>query len=74
MLYEPKEGWSKHLTLCMLCFYCHLLTFSKLTASKNSFRNTIRVSNDLDPDQYRLSVGPDFGQAYQQIIKFKVAS
>ena len=25
--------------------------FSKLTFSKNSFRNTIGVSNDLDPDQ-----------------------
>ena len=37
---------------------CHLLT---LTFSKNSFRNTIRVSNDLDPDQDRFSVGPDLG-------------
>ena len=24
--------------------------YSKLTFSKNSFRNTIRVSNSLDPD------------------------
>ena len=41
-------------TLCMLGnFSCHLswLFFSKLTFSKNSFRNTIRVSNSLDPDQ-----------------------
>ena len=29
--------------------------FSKSTFSKTSFRNTIRVSNSLDPD----SVGPD---------------
>ena len=35
--------------------------FSKLTVSKNSFRNTIRVSNGLDPDQNRHSVGPDLG-------------
>ena len=28
---------------------------------KNSFRNTIGVSNSLDPDQVRLSVGPDLG-------------
>ena len=33
--------------------------FSKLTFSKNSFRNTIRVSDSLDPDRH--SVGPDLG-------------
>ena len=27
--------------------------------SKHSFRNTIRVSNSLEPDQARRSVGPD---------------
>ena len=30
--------------------------------SKNSFRNTIRVSNSLDRDQARYFVGPDLGQ------------
>ena len=35
--------------------------FSKLTFSKNSFRNTTRVSTSLDPDQDRHSVGPDLG-------------
>ena len=40
---------------------CRLPTFSKLTFSKNSFRNTIRVANGLDPDQDRQSVGPDLG-------------
>ena len=30
--------------------------FSKLTFSKNSFRNTIKVSKGLDPDQNRHSV------------------
>ena len=47
----------------MLCnFSCFLLSkdfFSKLTFSKNSFRDTIRVSNSLDPDQARYFVGPD---------------
>ena len=33
--------------------------FSKLTFSKHFFRNTIRVSNGLDPDQEPRSVGPD---------------
>ena len=36
--------------------------FSKLTLSKNSFRNTIRVSNGLDPDQDRRPVGPHLGR------------
>ena len=35
--------------------------FSKLTYSKNSFRNTIRVSKGLDSDQDRLCIGPDLG-------------
>ena len=40
-------------------FCCCLLIFSKLTYSKNSFMNTIRVSKGLDPDQDRRSVCPD---------------
>ena len=32
---------------------------------KNSFRNTIRVSNSLDTDQVLHFVGPDLG-SYQQ--------
>ena len=32
--------------------------FSKLTFSKNSFWNTIRVSNSLDPGQAQHFVGP----------------
>ena len=35
--------------------------FSKLTFSKKSFRNTIRVSNSLDPDQARHFVELDLG-------------
>ena len=35
--------------------------FLRIIFSKNSFRNTIRVSNSLDPDQDRHSVGPDLG-------------
>ena len=33
--------------------------FSKSTFSKNSFRNTIKVSNRMDPDQAQCFVGPD---------------
>ena len=39
-------------------FFCHLLILKK---SENSLRNTIRVSNSLDPGQARRSVGPDLG-------------
>ena len=35
--------------------------FFKLTISKTSFRNTIRVSNSLDQDQAQCFVGPDLG-------------
>ena len=38
------------------------LHFLKLSFSKNSFRNTIRVLNSLDPDQDRHFVGPDLDQ------------
>ena len=47
---------------CWVIFYTFAVVcwlFSKLTFSKNSFRNTISVSNSLDPDQARHSVGPD---------------
>ena len=52
--------------LCMLanfsCICCCLLTFFfKSNFFKNYFRNMIRVSSSLDPDQYRHSVGPDLG-------------
>ena len=54
------------LTLCMLgnfaCFFLgHLLIFFKINILKNSFRNTIIVSNSLDPDQARHCVGPELG-------------
>ena len=41
---------------CML--FCRLDIFFKLTFSKKSFRNTIRVANSLEPDQI---VEPDLG-------------
>ena len=55
----------ENLILCMLgnfsCFCCRLLTFFKISFSKNSFRNTIRVSKGSDPNQDRHSFGPDLG-------------
>ena len=39
--------------------FCCLLIFFRINFSKNSYNNTIRVSNILDPDQARHYVGPD---------------
>ena len=41
------------------CFCYNLLTFSKIIFLKDSFRNTIRVSNGLDPDKGQSSVGSE---------------
>ena len=56
------------LTLCMVSdfsgLFCRLLFFSNSTFSKNSFSNTIRVSNGLDAVQtqrFVRFVGPDLG-------------
>ena len=43
------------------CLFVVCWFFSKSTFSKKNFRNIIRVSNSLDPDQNRHSVGPDLG-------------
>ena len=64
------------LTLCILgifsCINLFADFFSKSSFSNNSFRNIIRVSNSLDPDQARYFVGPDLGpnclQSYQQTV------
>ena len=54
---------STNLTLYLLIILHALLSsaefFSKSTFSNNSFRNTIRMSNLLDPDQARHYVRPD---------------
>ena len=39
--------------------FCRLLIFFSKLNLKKSFRDTIRVSNGLDPDQDRHYVGPD---------------
>ena len=59
------------LTLCMLGNFAFFFVvcgffFFKLTFSKKSFRNTITVSNNLDPDQARCFVGPDLDPNYLQ--------
>ena len=36
--------------------------FPEINFQKHSLRNTIQVSNSLDPDQAQQSAGPDLGQ------------
>ena len=51
---------SLRLTLCILgnfAFFLSSVVFFKSTFSKNSFRNTIRVTDNLDADQARPIVG-----------------
>ena len=50
------------------------LLSSKLTFSKNYFRNTTRVSNSSDPDQDRRSVGPDLGPNCLQRLSANVTA
>ena len=45
----------------MLDNFSCLCYLSKFTFSKNSFRNTIRASIDLDPDKDRRYVRPNLG-------------
>ena len=55
-----------------------MLIFFKINFFINSFRNTIRVSNSLDPDQELHSVSPDLGQTvckdYQQTTKIAASN
>ena len=45
----------------ILHVFCHPIFFYKITFSKISLRNTIRVSNSLDPAQAQHFVGLDLG-------------
>ena len=53
----------------MLCKFSCFLSYADCFR-KSSFRNTIKVSKSLDPDQARHFVGPDLGpnflKYYQQ--------
>ena len=42
--------------------------FSKSNFSKNSFRNSVRLSNKLDPYQARRYVGSDLGSNCLQML------
>ena len=43
------------------CFLSSADFVFKINFFENSFRNTTRVSNSLDPDEARRFVGPDLG-------------
>ena len=59
LLYFPMKGldlWPCYWVI-LHTFYYLLIFFSKLTFSKNSFKNNFRFSNSLDPDQAQLLLG-----------------
>ena len=58
------------LTFCPLgnSSCCRLLIFLKSIVLKNSFRNTNRVSNSLDPDKVQCFVGPDMDPTCLQML------
>ena len=45
---------------------CRLVIFSKPSFSNDSFRNTLRMSNSLGPDQAQRTVRPDLGPSILQ--------
>ena len=50
------------------CLFVICSCFSKSTFLKNSFSDTVRVSNSLDPDQARQNVGPDLNPNCLQML------
>ena len=65
MFREKKES-ARTTCKCNLTLFFVAFLFSKLTFSKNSLRNNIRVSNRLDPDQAQHFCGPDLGPSCLQ--------
>ena len=75
LLYQPPWNsynnlpfilcYQEHITCCLLgnfhAFLLHAGCFQNNFFSKISFRNTIRVSNSLDPDHASHFCGPDLG-------------
>ena len=54
-------------TLNFLHAYCHsLIIFKNNHFKNNSLKNTISVSNSLDPDQAQHAVWPDLGKTVCQ--------
>ena len=63
VIYSLHAEYSLRLLL-IIC--CGILI--KINFFKNSYRNTIRVSNGLYPDQNRRSVGTELGPNYLQML------
>ena len=51
--------------------FSRLLIFVRINIFENSFRNTIRVSNSLDPDQAGQNVRPDLGPSCLQKLELE---
>ena len=55
-------------------FFVACLFFFKINISENSFRNTMRVSNSVDPDQAQHFVAPDLVPNCLKRLSAKVSS
>ena len=68
--------WENQLLVSLhagLFFMIFCPDFSESTFSKNSFRDTIRVSNSVDPDQAGHFVGPDLGPICLQRLSWEMS-
>ena len=73
LLFVKFDAKCGTLTLSMLGRIAYFMSsaafFWKLFVQKNIHRNTIRVTNSLDPDQAQHIVGPDLGPKFQTVCK-----
>ena len=54
-----KPKWTMHFNFLTTCFLSSTDFFSNLLFQQNSFRNTIRVPDSLDPDQAPCPMVPN---------------
>ena len=59
------HAWQYHVVV--VCFVICKFVLASICFQRK-FRNTIRVSNRLDPDQARRFVGPDLGPTCLQLL------
>ena len=56
VLFKPVQTLSLYAGSFLHAFFLSHADFSKLTFSKNYFKNAIRLSNSFDPDQAQQTV------------------
>ena len=67
MWYDLPLCMLGNLHIVVVCFVICTLVLASICFQRK-FRNTVRVSNRLDPDQARRSVGPGLGPTCLQML------